>query len=382
MNDSLPSFHLQASCGNARAGDLESTRGLVHTPLFMPVGTRASVKTLDTRDLLELGAQILLANTYHLFLRPGAELIARAGGLHSFMSWSGPLLTDSGGFQVYSLGELREVREEGVEFRSHLDGSRHTFTPESVVEVQRLLGSDIMMALDECPPAHAERSYVERSMELSCRWAFRCRSVWLQSEPLHGSAQALFPVIQGGVHEDLRRRCIDELSREDWPGLAIGGLSVGEPLPAMRAMTELCCGLMPVERPRYLMGVGSPRDILESIDLGVDLFDCVLPTRNARKATLFTRRGRYSAKAAKYKEHFDRPVDPECRCYTCRTYDRAYLRHLYHVEEFSAMRLGTIHNLCYFMDLVRGARRAILDGRWKDYLKTCLDAYAEAEESP
>jgi queuine tRNA-ribosyltransferase len=368
-------FQLEAQDGRARAGLLRLPHGDVPTPVFMPVGTRASVKTLDTRDLEDLGVTILLGNSYHLYLRPGLEVLRAAGGLHGFMDWSRPVLTDSGGFQIFSLGDLRKLREEGAEFRSHLDGSRHLFTPESVVEIQRTLGSDILMQLDECPPGGAAKSYVEASLDLSLRWALRCRRAWLESEPLHGHPQALYPIIQGGVHEDLRSRSLAGLLEEEWPGLAIGGLSVGEGKTEMRAMTELCCCLMPVDKPRYLMGVGTPEDILESIDLGVDQFDCVLPTRNARKGTLFTRQGRYSARSARHRLSTDLPIDPDCSCSTCRRYDRAYLRHLYHVEEFSAMRLGTIHNLAYFLRLMEGARQAILEGRWSAYRDEQLAPY-------
>ncbi len=368
-------FELQATDGRARAGVLRLAHGEVPTPVFMPVGTRASVKTLDGRDLEDLDPTILLGNTYHLYLRPGTGILEGAGGLHGFMRWKRPILTDSGGFQIFSLSSLRKLREEGAEFRSHLDGSRHVFTPESVIGIQRSLGSDIMMVLDECPPGTAERDYVIQSLQRTTRWAHRCHRAWQDSEPLYGHRQELYPIIQGGVYGDLREESLAGLLERDWPGMAIGGLSVGESKTAMREMTELCCAKMPQDRPRYLMGVGTPEDILESIDLGVDQFDCVLPTRNARKATLFTTQGRFSAKAARYKDSFDQPIDPDCSCYTCRTYDRAYIRHLYHVEEFSAMRLGTIHNLHYFLELVRGARRAILAGEWAAYRDAMLAPY-------
>lgn len=368
-------FNLLQADGRARLGRLRLPHGDVPTPIFMPVGTRASVKTLDARDLVELDIRILLGNTYHLYLRPGAELIRDAGGLHRFMRWDGPILTDSGGFQVFSLGDLRTLKEEGAAFRSHIDGSRHLFTPESVIEIQRCLGSDIMMQLDECPPGKSERDYILNSLELSHRWALRARRAWQDSSPLHGHPQALFPIVQGGIYEDLRQRSMDLLLAEDWPGVAIGGLSVGEDKPDMRRITDYCCRQLPTGLPRYLMGVGTPEDILESIALGVDMFDCVLPTRNARKGTLFTSEGRYSARAAKHKRAFDQPLDPACDCFTCRTYDRAHLRHLYHVEEFSAMRLGTLHNLRYFLKLVEGARGAIGLGCYGEYMERCLAPY-------
>jgi queuine tRNA-ribosyltransferase len=382
--ESASIFTLMQQDGRARLGRLKLPHGEVPTPIFMPVGTRASVKTLDARDLRDLEIRILLGNTYHLYLRPGKDLIRDAGGLHRFMRWDGPILTDSGGFQVYSLGELRTLKEEGAAFRSHLDGSRHLFTPESVVEIQRCLGSDIMMQLDECPPGKSPRDYIKNSLELSHRWALRARRAWLEGEPFHGHPQALFPIVQGGIYEDMRQLSMDLLLKDDWPGVAIGGLSVGEDKPDMRRITEYCCRNLPVQLPRYLMGVGTPEDILESIALGVDMFDCVMPTRNARKGTLFTSQGRYSARSAKHAREFDQPLDPACDCLTCTTYDRAHLRHLYHVEEFSAMRLGTLHNIRYFLKLVEGARGAIAEGRYADYVTEQLAPYRsrQAESQP
>jgi queuine tRNA-ribosyltransferase len=369
-------YTLQAQSGQARAGELQLSHGKVQTPIFMPVGTRASVKTLDGRDLEELKVQILLGNTYHLYLRPGLEILREAGGLHGFMKWQGPILTDSGGFQIFSLGDLRKLNEEGARFKSHLDGSSHLFTPESVVAIQRTLGSDIMMQLDECPPGDAEESYVANSLQLSARWAERCRKAWLESDPYYGHEQHLFPIVQGGIYPHLRQRSMELLLEKDWPGVAIGGLSVGEGKEDMRAMTDYCCQHLPQDKPRYLMGVGTPQDIVESIAMGVDMFDCVLPSRNARKGTLFTTAGRYSAKAAKHAREFNIPIDEKCTCYTCQTYDRAYIRHLYHVQEFSAMHLGTIHNLHYFLNLVREAREAIFADRYAAWAKEVLLAYA------
>jgi len=368
-------FQLEARDGGARAGRLLLPHGEVPTPVFMPVGTRASVKTLDCRDLRELGITMLLGNSYHLYLRPGLEVMREAGGLHPFMRWEGPILTDSGGFQVFSLGDLRKLKEEGAEFRSHLDGSRHLFTPESVVEIQRALGSDVMMQLDECPPGDCDEAYASASLELSARWALRARRAWEETSPLHGHPQALFPIVQGGVHDHLRRRSMELLLACDWPGVAIGGLSVGEAKPDMRRITALCGRELPVDKPRYLMGVGTPEDILESIALGVDMFDCVLPTRNARKGTLFTSLGRVNARSARHAKAFNQPLDPACDCFTCRHYDRAHLRHLFHVEEISAMRLGTLHNLRYFLTLVEGARAAIQEGRYAAYVDRCLAPY-------
>ncbi|MCA9782014.1 MAG: tRNA guanosine(34) transglycosylase Tgt [Candidatus Delongbacteria bacterium] len=372
-------FTLEATSGRARAGTLHLSHGSVPTPIFMPVGTRAVVKTLDGRDLEDLDPPILLGNTYHLYLRPGLDVLRAAGGLHRFMRWQRPILTDSGGFQIFSLAKLRKLHEEGASFQSHIDGSRHLFTPESVIEIQRVLGSDIMMVLDECPPGTADHAYVEGSLQRTLRWAGRCHTQWRATDALWGHQQFLYPIVQGGVFPDLRLQSIEALQEWDWPGLAIGGLSVGESKQAMREMTDLCGAHLPPDKPRYLMGVGTPEDILESIDLGVDQFDCVLPTRNARKATLFTTVGRVSAKSARHEFSVNQPLDPACACYTCRTYDRAYLRHLYHVEEFTAMRLGTIHNLHYFLDLVRGARQAILEDRWADYRDHMLAPYRNPE---
>ena len=316
-----PTFTLEHTDGAARAGLLHTAHGPVPTPIFMPVGTVGSVKALAPDDLLAIGAPIILGNTYHLYLRPGHELVARRGGLHNFAAWPGSILTDSGGFQVFSLSSLRKIHEEGVEFRSHLDGSRHLFTPEKVLEIQRALNSDIMMVLDECVPFGADYDYTERSLALTPRWARRARVAY----PAGTARNLLFGIVQGGFFKDLRRRSAEEICAQDFDGFAIGGLSVGEPKPQMYDLLYHTAPLLPQDKPRYLMGVGTPLDIVTGIHAGVDMFDCVLPTRNARNGTLYTSYGKVNIKRRQYAED-DRPLDPRCRCYTCRTFTRAYLR--------------------------------------------------------
>ncbi|WP_029898359.1 tRNA guanosine(34) transglycosylase Tgt [Desulfohalovibrio reitneri] len=364
-------FTLHARDGKARRATLQTAHGPVQTPVFMPVGTVGTVKAVDPRDLAEVGAQMILGNTYHLYLRPGHELVARRGGLHTFMGWDGPILTDSGGYQVFSLTELRKIEEEGVTFRSHLDGSPHLFTPEKVVEIQRNLNSDVMMVLDECPPAGAERDYVANSLELTTRWARRCR----QAYPAGAGDNLLFGIVQGGVFEDLRRESAEQLMDIGFEGYALGGLSVGEAKEDMYRILRASTPVLPEEKPRYLMGVGTPEDILEGVANGVDLFDCVLPTRNARNGTLYTSRGKVNIKRADFAED-DSPLDPACPCYTCRTFTKAYLRHLYKAGELLSYRLNTIHNLRYFLDLTAGARAAIEEGRFADYRRDALAPYS------
>lgn len=354
-----PVFTLEHTDGIARAGQLCTAHGTIPTPIFMPVGTVGSVKALAPDDLVAIGAPIILGNTYHLYLRPGDELIARFGGLHRFASWPGAILTDSGGFQVFSLSGLRKIREEGVEFRSHIDGSRHVFTPESVVKIQHNLHSDIMMALDECVPYGTDYAYTERSVDLTTRWAARARAVW----PVGSGPNLLFGIVQGGFFEDLRRRSAEELCALDFDGYAIGGLSVGESKAELHAMLHHTAPLLPKGKARYLMGVGTPLDIVLGISAGVDMFDCVLPTRNARNGTLYTSQGKINIKRREYAEDGD-PLDPYCDCYTCRTFSRAYLRHLYVSKELLSFRLNSLHNLTYFLRLVRGARAAILENRF------------------
>ena len=350
------------SATGARRGTIQTAHGPVETPVFMPVGTQATVKTLDPRDLHAEDCRILLANTYHLYLRPGHEIIRDLGGLHRFMGWDRAILTDSGGYQVLSLAALRRLTEEGVAFQSHLDGSRHTLTPERAVEIQLALGVDILMALDECPPHAADYAYHATSMERTLRWAARCRAAHSSDEP------ALFGIVQGGTFPDLRARSAEETRRIGFTGYALGGLGIGEGAAAMYAIVEETTALLPDDAPRYLMGVGTPQDLLECIARGVDMFDCVLPTRNARNGTLFTAAGRLNIKGAVHARD-ERPVDPGCACYTCRHFSRAYLRHLYVADEILGLRLNTIHNLHYYLDLMRQARQAIEAGSfaaWKD----------------
>jgi queuine tRNA-ribosyltransferase len=354
----------------ARRGRLETGHGPVETPVFMPCGTQASVKTLEPRDLVAEDCRILLANTYHLYLRPGHDTIRALGGLHRFMGWDRAILTDSGGYQVLSLAALRRLTEEGVTFQSHLDGSRHTLTPESVIEIQLALGVDILMALDECPPHAADYAYHAASMERTLRWAERCRARHPADEP------ALFGIVQGGTFPDLRARSADATRRLGFSGYALGGLGIGEGPAVMYAVVEQTAALLPELAPRYLMGVGTPQDLLECISRGVDMFDCVLPTRNARNGTLFTRTGRINIKGASHARD-DRPLDAECGCYTCRHFSRAYLRHLYVAGEVLGLRLNTIHNLHYYLGLMRQAREAIEAGcfaPWKDTTLALLGA--------
>lgn len=336
----------------ARLGRLQTPHGFVDTPVFMPVGTQATVKAMSPRELEEIGARIILSNTYHLYLRPGHELIGQAGGLHNFMAWEGPILTDSGGFQVFSLGDLRQITEEGVEFRSHIDGSKHLFTPEKVMEIEMTLGPDIAMVFDECAPYPSTYEYTKDSMERTTRWAERC----LKSH--HRQDQALFAIVQGGMYRDLRENSAKDLVSLDFPGYALGGLSVGEPKPLMYEVLDYTVPLLPKEKPRYLMGVGSPDCVIEGSLRGVDMFDCVLPTRIARNGTIFTKEGKLVIRNAKYKYDFS-PLDPFCDCYTCRTFTKAYIRHLFNVNEILGLRLTTIHNLYYLIQLMKRIREAI-----------------------
>ncbi|MFP4036081.1 MAG: tRNA guanosine(34) transglycosylase Tgt [Desulfobacteraceae bacterium] len=346
----------------ARRGRLLTRRGVVETPVFMPVGTQGSVKAVGSEELEELGARIILANTYHLYLRPGHEVIRRLGGLHRFMSWPGALLTDSGGFQVYSLATLRSVSDQGVLFRSHLDGSRHFLGPEQAMEIQEALDSDIVMALDECVPYPADKARVEQALRRTNLWAARCR------ERGAGPGQALFGIIQGGMYDDLREESAEALVEMDFDGYAVGGLSVGEDKETRERVLARTVPLLPHDRPIYLMGVGAPEDIVEAVCLGVDMFDCVMPTRNARNGTLFTSRGRMSIKSARYACD-ERPVDEECGCPVCTRYSRAYLRHLFMAKEILAYRLNTIHNLYYYHGLMDSIRAAVSEDSMQEFRK-------------
>jgi queuine tRNA-ribosyltransferase len=342
-------------------GEICTPHGVVHTPAFMPVGTKGTVKGLTPEDLRELGTEILLANTYHLWLRPGADLVKALGGLHHFMHWDRPLLTDSGGYQVFSLAPTREISEDGVVFQSHLDGSRHVLTPEVAMRVQEDLGADIIMCLDECTPYQAGDAYVEESMQRTVRWAQGCQEAKTRGD------QALFAIVQGGVSKELRRVCAERLTDMGFAGYALGGLSVGEPREEMIEVAAATLPVLPVDKPRYLMGVGTPEDLLELVGLGADLFDCVLPTRNARNGMLFTRHGRLVIKNTRYRGE-DVAIDEQCTCYTCRHYSRAYLRHLFLSRELLAYRLNTIHNLWYYLELMRQIRRAIGTGTFKEFV--------------
>jgi queuine tRNA-ribosyltransferase len=359
------SFSLTKTSGNARLGEFRTPHGVVQTPTFMPVGTQGAVKALTHHHLEELGAQIILGNTYHLFLRPGDELIARRGGLHAFIGWPHAILTDSGGYQVFSLAERRVVTEEGAAFRSHLDGSSHLLTPERAVDIQARLGSDIAMVLDECLAYPNRRDEVSASMERSARWAVRCRERMYQlrsgsidSVAFSNPGQAQFGILQGGVFQDLRNESAARTVTIGFDGYALGGLSVGEPVDLMYSIVSDTARMLPVDRPRYLMGTGTPEDLVECVARGIDMFDCVLPTRNARNGQLFTSQGRINIKNARYAED-DGPLDPECACYTCRHHSKAYLRHLYMAGEMTSGTLNTLHNLSFYLDTMQRIREAI-----------------------
>lgn len=354
---------------NARLGKLYTPHGVIDTPIFMPVGTKATVKTMTPEELKDLGAQIILSNTYHLFLRPGHKLIEEAGGLHKFMNWDGPILTDSGGFQVFSLGKLRKIREEGVEFRSHIDGSKQFISPEKSIEIQNSLGSDIMMAFDECIPYPANWDYTKKSLERTTRWAKRCKDYhkdW--------NKQIIFGIIQGGMYKDLREQSAKEITDLDFPGYAIGGLSVGEPKELMYDILDSTVPLLPKDKPRYFMGGGSPDYLFEFAIRGIDMADCVLPTRIARNGSVLTSHGNLTIKNAQYSRDFGK-LDPECDCYTCTNYSRAYIRHLFNVNEILAARLATIHNLYFLLKLMENIRNAIKEDRLLEYREEFYKKY-------
>ena len=359
----------EQSGSKARAGFFETDNGIVETPVFMPVGTQGTVKAVNQTYLSdEIKAQIVLSNTYHLYLRPGTEILESAGGLHKFMNWQKPILTDSGGYQVFSLSELRKLKSDGVEFRSHLDGSKHFFTPEKVIQIQRSIGSNIMMVLDECTPYPCDYDYAKKSVELTSNWAILNKEAFIKSNPLYDHKQFQFGIIQGSIYKDLREKSASDLLKLDFDSYAIGGLAVGEPTEKMYELVDFTTDLMPEDRARYLMGVGRPENILESIALGVDMFDCVMPTRNARNANVFTWNGTLSMRNAKYKDDFNQ-LDSNCNCFTCRNYSRAYLRHLFIAEEILALELASIHNLYFYLELVKQARRHITSGdffEWKN----------------
>lgn len=356
----------------ARAGIVHTDHGTIETPIFMPVGTVGSVKGVTPQELeQEITAQIILGNTYHLYLRPGAELLEQAGGLHKFMQWDRPILTDSGGFQIYSLASRRKLTEEGALFQSHIDGSRHQFTPESVVDMQRSIGSDIMMVLDECPAADASLEYVKKSHELTMRWAARCQKHAAATTGKYGHKQHLFAIVQGGIFEEVRKDSARRLVEMDFPGYAIGGLSVGEPAPQMYAMVEVVNQFLPAEKPRYLMGVGTPANLLENVARGIDMFDCVMPTRNGRNGMLFTTEGVINIKNKKWQHDFS-VVDPGLETYHAQTFTKAYLRHLFVARELLGLQIASIQNLTFYLWLMKEARKAILEGRflsWKNEIQ-------------
>jgi queuine tRNA-ribosyltransferase len=350
----------------ARRGVFSTAHGDVNTPVFMPVGTQATVKTLSPEDLVNIGAEIVLANTYHLFLRPGHELVREFGGVQEFMSWRRPVLTDSGGFQVFSLAELRKITEEGVTFQSPVDGgAKHLITPEYAIEIQEALGADIIMAFDECIPYPATRDYAQEASDRTLRWAKRCRAA------KKSTGQALFGIVQGGMYPELRKQSASALTDIGFDGYALGGLSVGETKPVMYEMIEATAPLLPQDKPRYLMGVGTPEDLIEGVDRGIDMFDCVMPTRNARNGTFFTSFGKVVIRNARY-EYDQEPIDPECGCYTCLNFTRGYLRHLFNAGEVLALRLGTIHNLFFYVSLMQDIRESIEQGTFGQFKKDFL----------
>ena len=355
-------FDLLKECSDtwARRGTIHTRRGAIETPAFMPVGTQGTVKGMMPEQLKEIGSQIILGNTYHLYLRPGHDRMARFGGLHKFMNWDRPILTDSGGFQVFSLGDLRKIDEEGVRFQSHLDGSKHILTPELSIAIQEALGSDIMMVFDECIPHPSTREYISVSTARSTRWAARCKAARTEE------SAALFGIVQGGMEEDLRQKSVEGLLEIGFDGYALGGLSVGEPAEVMYQVMDWSLPLLPKDHPRYVMGVGTPENLVEAVSRGADMFDCVMPTRNARNGVLFTRFGKISIKQARFIED-EMPIDPECSCYVCRNYSRAYLRHLYQSNEILSSVLNTTHNLYYYLHLMKRMRDAISEGTFKTF---------------
>ncbi len=357
-------FELQYtdSKSNARAGLITTDHGQIETPIFMPVGTVGSVKGVHVRDLKEdIKAQIILGNTYHLYLRPGLEILEAAGGLHKFNSWDRPILTDSGGFQVFSLSGIRKLREDGVEFRSHIDGSKHFFSPEKVMDVERTIGADIMMALDECPSGTSDYEYARKSLKLTHKWLDRCLTRFNETEPKYGYNQSLFPIVQGCVYPDLRRESAEFVASKNCDGNAIGGLAVGEPTEIMYEMIEVVNEILPKEKPRYLMGVGTPANILEGIERGVDMFDCVMPTRNGRNAMLFTKQGIMNMRNKKWENDFS-PIEEDGESFVDTVYSKAYLRHLFHANELLALEIGSLHNLAFYLWLVGEARKHIIAG--------------------
>ena len=364
------------SGSKARAGVIQTDHGSIETPIFMPVGTIGTVKGVHFKELKEdISAQIILGNTYHLYLRPGTETIVQAGGLHKFNSWQGPILTDSGGFQVHSLAQIRKIKEEGVTFQSHIDGSKHTFTPENVMDIQRKIGADIIMAFDECTPYPCEYNYAKKSMELTHRWLKRCVEQFNNTQPIYDYRQFLFPIVQGSVYNDLRKQSAEVIAGMGLEGNAIGGLSVGEPHEEMYAMTETVCGILPENKPRYLMGVGTPANILECISLGIDMFDCVMPTRNGRNGMLFTAEGIINIKNKKWETDFS-PIDADSPAETSRIHSKSFLRHLFASGERLGPQIASIHNLSFYLWLVKEARKQIIAGNFTAWKNTMIKKVA------
>jgi queuine tRNA-ribosyltransferase len=366
-------FKKSSQC-SARRGQLETAHGIIQTPVFMPVGTQGSVKTVSNDELKDAGAEIILGNSYHLYLRPGTSTIEKAGGLHRFIGWDRPMLTDSGGFQVFSLTSLRRIGADGVEFQSHIDGSRHFFTPEKSMEVQEKIGADIIMAFDECSPYPCTHEYAKRSMEMTLVWADRCKKKFSADEPNLPYPQLLFGIIQGSVYNDLRRESALKTMEIGFPGYALGGLSVGEPKDEMISVLDSTVPLLPEDRPRYLMGVGMPEDIWEAVERGIDMFDCVLPTRNGRNGQAFSSIGKINIKNAEYREDFG-PLDPDCDCVTCRKYSRAYLNHLFRAQEILVLRLLSLHNIHFMIKLLKIIRNSIETDTFKEAKKAFFSKY-------
>ncbi|PWW82046.1 tRNA guanosine(34) transglycosylase Tgt [Prosthecochloris marina] len=364
----------------ARSGLLRTDHGEIPTPVFMPVGTKASVKSVEPEELTAQQTHIILANTYHLYLRPGNGIVGKAGGVHRFMNWHKPLLTDSGGYQVYSLSELRTIDEEGVRFKSHIDGSMLYFTPENVIDTQRIIGSDIMMPLDECPPWPAEKTYVQESGDMTVRWAERAKKHFESTQPHYNHSQALFGITQGGTYADLRTQVSKELVDLDFDGYSIGGLAVGEPAEEMYRILELSHTVLPENKPRYLMGVGTPENILNAIERGVDMFDCVIPTREARNGRVYTRNGHINLRSARFAEDFT-PIDEGFDNHVCRNYSRAYIRHLLNVGEILGLKLCTLHNISFFMWLTRTAREQIIRGSFREWKDSFLQTFNAGKQS-
>ncbi len=369
-------FSIEVICGQARAGHLHTDHSIIPTPVFMPVGTLATVKTLSPQEVDDCGAKIILGNAYHLYLRPGLDIIMQAGGLHSFQNWDGAILTDSGGFQIFSLASLNKVMDEGVLFQSHIDGSQHFFTPESVIELELGLGADIIMCLDVCSPYPCVKNIAAEDNRRTVDWARRCKQAFDNFIERCGYRRFLFPVVLGSTYEDLRTISAEALTAMDFPGYAVGGLSVGEPVAAFRELAEFTAGLLPENKPRYLMGTGTPQDLLYSIGMGYDMFDCVMPTRNARNGQLFTRSGKLNIRNAIYKQDFA-PPDEECECYCCRNFSRAYLNHLFISEEILGLRLASIHNTYYYQEMMRLARNHIISGDFYQWREEWLKGYKE-----